>query len=205
MMKHIANHIIVISFVFFAGLQSSFAQENTDSIRNNPFIMTIQIEDGDTVLHCDLKPVTVIPEKHFANKREEIRYNKLMRNVIKVYPLAKTAGELLESYAPILDTLPTKKARDTYFDIIEKELWTKYGNQVKNLTSSQGIVLIKLIDRECSKSSYQVIKDFRGGFSAFFYQAIARLWGYNLKSKYDAEGEDKEIEEIVLMIESGII
>ena len=60
MMKYIANYIIVISFVFFAGLQSSFAQETTDSVRNSPFIMTIQIEDGDTVLHCDLKPVTVI-------------------------------------------------------------------------------------------------------------------------------------------------
>lgn len=177
-----------------------------DTIENNkPFVTYIMYDGYDTTYNYDLSEVVIIPQKEFKNNREKIRYNKLMRNVKKVYPLARTAGDLLDFYAPILDTLPTKKARDEYFDIIEDSLWVQYGATLKKFTMSQGAILIKLIDRECQRSSYQVIKDFRGSFSAFFYQTFARLWGYNLKEEYNSEGDDKDIEEIVVMIEKGYI
>lgn len=177
-----------------------------DTIENNkPFVTHIMYDGYDTTYNYDLSEVVIIPQKEFKNNREKIRYNKLMRNVKKVYPLAKTAGDLLDFYAPILDTLPTKKARDEYFDIIEDSLWVQYGATLKKFTMSQGAILIKLIDRECQRSSYQVIKDFRGSFSAFFYQTFARLWGYNLKEEYNSEGDDKDIEDIVVMIEKGYI
>ncbi|MCK9303039.1 MAG: DUF4294 domain-containing protein [Bacteroidales bacterium] len=174
--------------------------------QGQPFIVTIDtIIDGDTLYFYNLREVVIFPQKEFKSKREQVKYTKLVRNVKKVYPYAKLAGEKLEMYAPILDTLTSSKERDKYFDIIEEQLWEEYGEDLKKFTISQGAILIKLVDRQCQMSTYQVLKDFRGGFSAFFYQAFARLWGYNLKVKYDPSREDKDIEEIILMIEADAI
>lgn len=161
--------------------------------------------DNDTLIQMSLPGVTIYPERVFKSEREYIQYTRLMLNVKKVYPYAKLAGEKLTLYAPILDTLETKRERDKYFDIIEEELWAEYGNTLKKFSVKQGAILIKLIDRECQRSTYQVLKDFRGGFSAFFYQAFARLWGFNLKTEYDPAGADEELEDIVLRIEAGAI
>lgn len=206
-MKKTVMRLILISLLLMLYCADANCQEiPADTTGNNkPFVAYIMYDGYDTTYNYDLSEVVIFPEKEFKNKREQIRYNKLMRNVKKVYPLARTAGDLLDFYAPILDTLPTKKARDEYFDIIEDSLWVQYGATLKKYTMSQGAILIKLIDRECQRSSYQVIKDFRGSFSAFFYQTFARLWGYNLKEEYNSEGDDKDIEEIVVMIEKGYI
>ena len=68
---------------------------------------------------------------------------------------------------------------------------------------TQGRILIKLIDRETNKTSYEVVKELRGSFQAAFWQAIARIFGSNLKTEFDAEGEDKMLNEIMIMIEKG--
>ncbi|MDR2083465.1 MAG: DUF4294 domain-containing protein [Bacteroidales bacterium] len=175
--------------------------QNNDSL----IIVKAEVKDNDTLIQITLPGVTIYPEKVFKTNREYVQYTRLMHNVKKVYPYAKLAGEKLKLYAPILDTLETKKERDKYFDIIEEELWTEYGSTLKNFTIKQGAILIKLVDRECQRSTYQVLKDFRGGFSAFFYQAFARIWGFNLKTEYDPEGADADIEDIVLRIEAGAI
>jgi hypothetical protein len=85
----------------------------------------------------------------------------------------------------------------------EEEIEAEYGQELRDLTISQGKILIKLIDRETGNSSYDLVADLRGEFRAVFYQAFARIFGYNLKIKYDPEGEDKDIELIVRMIENG--
>ncbi|MDL2228092.1 DUF4294 domain-containing protein [Odoribacter sp. OttesenSCG-928-L07] len=168
-------------------------------------IAKAEVNSGDTLIQMSLPGVTIYPEKIFKNNREYVQYTRLMHNVKKVYPYAKLAGEKLKLYAPILDTLETKRERDKYFDIIEDELWAEYGSTLKDFTVKQGAILIKLVDRECQRSTYQVLKDFRGGFSAFFYQAFARIWGFNLKTEYDANGADADIEDIVMRIEAGAI
>jgi len=76
---------------------------------------------------------------------------------------------------------------------------------LKELTITQGKILLKLIDRQTSSSSYEIVKDFRGRFRAFFYQSFARMFGYDLKVRYDPLGDDADIERIVQMIESGTI
>lgn len=81
----------------------------------------------------------------------------------------------------------------------------RFEKQVRKLTVTQGIILVKLIDRETGRTSYQVIKDLKGGFTAFFWQGIARIFGNNLKTEYDPENQDKVMEDIVLGIESGFI
>ncbi len=87
----------------------------------------------------------------------------------------------------------------------EQEIKDKYGNELRELTFSQGIILIKLLDRETGETSYKLVQELRGNFTAFWYQAFARLWKFNLKTKYDPEGEDKQIETIIKMIDRGQI
>jgi hypothetical protein len=86
---------------------------------------------------------------------------------------------------------------------LEQQLLREYKDDIKKLTISEGRILLKLIDREARRTSYALIKEFRGGFSAFFWQSIARIFGGDLKVEYDPYGEDKVLEHIVMLIEIG--
>ena len=139
---------------------------------------------------------------HAENKKQ---LTKLIYNVKKVYPYAKLAGIQLRRYDKMLSEAKNDKESRKLMKQAEKEINEQYGGELKDLTFSQGKILIKLIDRETGETSYNLVSDLRGNFTAFFYQAFARIWGYNLKVKYDPEGEDKQIEAIVKMIERGQI
>jgi hypothetical protein len=102
-----------------------------------------------------------------------------------------------------METLETAKERREYTKQLEDELLKQYEEELKNLTITQGRILIKLIDRETRKTSYEVVKELRGSFQAAFWQAIARIFGSNLKTEFDPEGEDKVLNEIMIMIENG--
>jgi hypothetical protein len=132
-------------------------------------------------------------------------FDKLVWNVKKVYPYAKIAGLKLREYNDILAKVPSEGERRKIMKKAEKEIKDEFGSDLKNLTFSQGKILIKLLYRETGSSSYALVQELRGKFVAFFYQAFARLFGYNLKSTYDPEGEDKPIETIVKLIEKGLI
>jgi hypothetical protein len=88
---------------------------------------------------------------------------------------------------------------------VENELMEEFSDELKSLTITQGRLLIKLIDRETGNTSYELLRELRGSFSAFFWQTVARLFGSNLKTTFDAEGEDKLIDQIVVLIENGQI
>ena len=87
----------------------------------------------------------------------------------------------------------------------ERELWDRYGDEIKDLTMTQGLILIKLIDRQTGSTSYELVHELRGGFTAFIFQSLARLFKLNLKQQYNTEGDDQKIEDIVLLIEQGDI
>jgi hypothetical protein len=164
-----------------------------------------QIIDGDTITLVDIKPVVIFPPVAFPNKRAAARYDKLVYNVKKVYPYAKLAGQQLAAYKAILDTIPSEKNRKIFLKKAEKELEARFGDELKDLTFSQGKILIKLIYRETGNSTFDIVKELRGGFTAFIWQTMARLFGYDLKTNYDPGGDDRAIEQIVLMIEAGAI
>ncbi len=157
-------------------------------------------ENGDTVAVVFLNPVNIISKRQFRNKRDEERFNRLYYNVLKAYPLAKVAGSELRKLEAKLDTLPEYKHKAASKQV-EEALKKRYKAELMQLTVSQGKILIKLIDRETDKTSYELIKEFRGGFSAFMWQSLAGLFGTNLKSGYDAQ-EDRDIEVILNMIEA---
>ena len=145
----------------------------------------------------------MVGERKFTSAAEAKRWARLKHNVKKVYPYAKLAAVKLEEYADEIAAVETNRQRKRFYKQIEEELKAEYEDDMRDLTMTQGRILIKLIDRETGNTSYNVVKEFRGGFSAFFWQGLARVFGQDLKSEYDPQGEDKEIEAIVQLIESG--
>ncbi len=163
------------------------------------------IVDGDTIPVIDLKPVTFFAPRYFSSRSEALRYQRLVFNVKRVYPYAQLAGIKLREYNEELSQIVSESKRRRVIRDIEKEIREEFEADLMRLNRTQGAILIKLIDRETSHTSYELLRDFRGAFSAVFWQSLGRLFGYNLKTPYDPNGEDYLIEEIVLMIEAGAI
>ena len=155
--------------------------------------------NGDTIAVVFLPSITISSKRVFKTKRDQNRYNKLYYNVLKAYPLAKVAGKRLQELEAALPSIPEHK-RQKHIKGVEEDLKKKYKQDLLNLTVSQGKMLIKLIDRETSRTGYEVIKEFRGGFQAFMWQSLAGLFGTNLKTGYDDQ-EDRDIELILQDIE----
>ncbi len=161
------------------------------------------IHNGDTIYVARLMEAVIQPKKRVAATRDLRQYRRLIYNVKKVYPYAKIAGEKFAQISVHLDSMKSGRDQREYIRQMEADIIKQYEGELKNLTVTQGRILIKLIDRETSKTSYEVVKDLRGSFQAAFWQAIARIFGSNLKTEYDPQGEDKMIEEIMIMIEKG--
>jgi hypothetical protein len=190
--------IFLILSIFFLGQLVSQAQIEQQTYR-------AEVVDSDTVAIINLPEVIVLSEKIFKNERERRKYNRTVLYVKKVYPYAKLAGEKLRYYDDTLRKIENERARKKFMQKIEDELKEDYEGELRKLTFTQGKILLKLIDRETNNTSYALLKDLRGGVSAVLWQGIGRVFGYNLKVRYDPEGEDKEIERIVQLIEMGAI
>jgi len=189
---------ILLTILFF-----SFFLSYTHAQETRYTVARAIVVDGDTMPHMRLKEVEIYSLKIPKSRRGQKRLTKLVKNVKIVYPYAKLAGIKLREYEDLLINAATDKERKQIMKRAENEINEEYGGELKELTFSQGKILIKLIDRETGDSSYELVQELRGKFTAFWYQAFARIWGYNLKEKYDPKGDDRQIEIIVRMIESG--
>lgn len=163
------------------------------------------VEDSDTLPILELPEVRVYEKKDFAYLYLKRRYRRMILNIKKAYPYARIAGVRLKEMDDYLVTLHSEKERKEYIEQAEKEIMQEFEKDVRRLTVTQGIILVKLIDRETGRTSYQVIKELKGGLTAFFWQGIARIFGNNLKTEYDPLDQDKVMEDIVLGIEAGFI
>jgi len=190
---------IIIVFLFLSLTRFTFSQDTIKTVVPAPPLTS------DSIAEIDVKPVVIFPPIRHESKRDMIRYDRLVYNIKKVYPFAKIAGMKFAKYKKILDTIPDEKSRKNFIKKAEKELETQFGNDVRELTYSQGKILIKLIYRETGNSSFDIVKELRGGFRAFIWQTLAVIFGYNLKTSYDPAGEDQAIERIIIMIEAGAI
>ena len=174
-----------------------------DKLRDGE-VVTAKIVGKDTIPVVNLPIFRYAEERTFKSKREKRIYTRLKRDVLKVYPYAKLAGEKLRAYSDTLDAIGAEGRRKKYMKKVEEELKAEFGGELRSLTINQGRILIRLVDRETGDTSYQLVKELRGWFTAFFWQALARLFGHNLKNQYDVDGEDQMIEEIILLIETGV-
>ncbi len=156
------------------------------------------VENGDSIPMIHALPVYV-----FSRKVDLRRYRKLVAAVKRVYPIAQIAKARMAEMEEELCRLPTKKAQKAYIKQVYNQIKEEYTPVLKHMTRTQGRVLLKLIDRETEYTAYEVLKEFRGGFVAGFWQGVSRIFGQNLKSEYDKEGEDRMIEQIVVYYEAG--
>lgn len=131
------------------------------------------------------------------------RYARLVRIVKKVYPLAKQARIEMDAMERELLKIKDPKEQKEFAKAAQKRLIKQYKPVILKMTFSEGKVLLKLIDRETEYTAFQIIKDFRGGFVAGFWQALAKLFGNNLKLDYQPESRDKTLEQIVTYYEMG--
>jgi len=169
---------------------------------SNGIKVPCMIVDGDTIPTINLSYVVITSEMIFPNKRKKVQWDRLKYNVRVVLPLARTASSKLNEYEVVLRGLPDERSRKKYLEQAEEELKRDFEKKIKDLSFNQGMILIKLIDRETGNTSYDLVKKLRGNFKAFMWQGVARLFGSNLKSEYDSDGDDKLIEMAVNQIEN---
>ncbi|MBQ5700707.1 MAG: DUF4294 domain-containing protein [Alistipes sp.] len=158
------------------------------------------IENGDSVAVFHLTPV-----RKYARKPDMRRYARLVRAVKRVYPIAEEARVLMRTMESELLALPNKKQQKMYIKGIEKRLVREYTPVLKKMTIYDGSVLLKLIDRQVDDTAFDIIKEFRGGFEAGLWQALAKMFGNNLKTDYDPDQDDMLLEQIVTLYEKGLL
>ena len=208
MMKRCRYAILTLLALFFlAGSAAAQKQRLTIDAGSKRIRIVIpdgyalgSVENGDTIPHVYLPTVYVFPELTFKNDKERQQYNKLVRDVKRTLPYAR----LIETYEYI-ETLPDEKSKQAHLKRMEKELYAQYKPELKKLTLSQGKLLIKLVDRECHQSSYNLAKAYLGSFRAGFWNIFAGMFGASLKTKYDPNGKDALTERVVLLVQCGAI
>lgn len=180
-------------------------EEQARQFTENTVVYAVIEENGDTTITVNLPEFDVSLMKQYQEMLDTRHGRRLVNNVRKVYPYAKEAGKLLAQYDSLLVDMKSSKARRQLMKNAEDNITAQYSKELKQMTFTQGLILIRLIDRETGSSSYKVVQALRGKFRAAFYQGFARLWGYNLKTEYDPKTnkEDANIEIIITMIENG--
>ncbi len=162
------------------------------------------IDGRDTIYIDEINASKVYSRLPKMKGREWRKYYRLVHNFSKSYPYALVARKLVaEADSTIAADNLKRGKKDRYVNKVQKELFEIFEGQMRKLTVSQGALLMKLIDREVGKSSYNIIKDYKSGIAAGFWQGIAKIFGTDLKKPYDPEGEDKATEELVQIWEAG--
>ncbi len=193
---------LVYTVILFIVLLVNVDAQNIYKTKDGYLVAMAEV-NGELMPQIKLNTVYVMPPKVFKNERERRRFTRLVRKVKKVLPYAIAANNMLIEIEDSIRFIDKHREQKKYIKIVEKRLKERYGDELKNLTISEGRILIKLIDRETGNTSYELVKELRGSFSAFMWQSLARLFGENLKVHYDPKGQDKEIEEIIIRLQAG--
>ena len=165
----------------------------------------LQINQNDTFYLARMQDVWVYPKIVFKNKKQERFYWKTVRDVKKTLPFAKELTKEMQVADHQLALLPDEKARRKWWKQHEKYLFQKYENDFRHMTASQGQMLMKLMDRESDRTSYDIIKHYRGKASANFWQFVAKLFKNDLKEEYDADDKDRIVERVINLVEAGML
>lgn len=197
---------ILLAFLLFAPdavCQIDTHVKKIDTVPANAYLIQKVTRNGVSMPEIEIREVTIVARPKTAKRSEYRKYDRLVLNIKRVYPYALMVRRRLEKVNEDLKGITNEKARKEYMKGVEKDVFAEYEGDMRQMTMTQGRLLIKLIDRETQNTSYELIKDYRGKLSAAFWQGIARIFGTNLKEKYDAYGEDALIESIILDIDAG--
>ena len=163
----------------------------------------LYVENGDTLYMAWLHDLWVYPPMKFKNRKQEKFYWKTVRDVKKCLPYAKMITREMAYADTELAKLPDDKARRKWWKSFEKQLYKKYESDFRCMYASQGMMLMKLMDRETDKTSYELIRQYRGKASANFWQFVAKLFKNDLKEEYDASDKDRITERVINLVEAG--
>lgn len=197
-LKSIFTVVLILFVQFFA--QKVCAQKGT----NDTIMVGAIIIGADTLPHLWVREVYIkdkapkwLAKERKQWKKQQDEYSRLRYNVYIVYPYAVAASLILKDVDSVLNSLYSKEAKKQFKRNKENELNKKFKHELEDLTIQQGQILVKLIARETGKPCYEIVKELKGGFNAGIWQAVAILFSNNLKSNYDPEGEDADIESVV--------
>lgn len=198
------KYLFLIFFLMAVGISQAQTPSAPSSLEHRPdsggyrgkTLMMTTVVDGERMPWVLIPQVVITRKQVFSSPEARARHLRLRHNVIKVLPYANYAKERYEQLHRELAMTNNKREQRRLVRNCEQEIKDMFNREVKNLTVSQGQILIKLIDRQTGNSSYEVVRELRGGVTAFFYQSIAKVFGHNLKSDYDPQ-EDSEIEFIL--------
>ncbi len=194
----ISFKILLLAFAVLCTAKSAvFAQ----TAGNDTLLVGAVIYNGDTLEAKTLGDVAVVGYLSARQQSANAKWTRLRNAVYVTYPYARRAGAVLNDINLKLANITDQKARKDYIKSREKELKKEFTDPLTNLSVYQGRVLMKLINRETGNNCYEIIKEYKGGLVARFYQTVAFFFDSNLKQPYDASGEDAEVEKIVLEVQ----
>ncbi len=201
-MRALLLNIFVIAFVWTMNAQPR--ESEIMPLPDYTKLYSAIVHDGDTIILYKIPKIVVMPPPQFKSQADWRRYWRLVYNVKKVYPYAQLINYYYYEVEETMKYMDTKE-REKYIKRMEKYLRQRFEKELVNLTVTQGIILVKLVSRQTGKTTYQIIKDFKGTFNAQFWQTLARLFGNNLKATYDPihNRQDRWIEYIISQIEAG--
>jgi len=191
-MKRLVYILFIIPMVFFA--QETETEQDTTSVK---YI----IIKGDSIprTSIDLDEVMLLHKLEFDSKEDRRRYLILKRKTIKVYPYATLAAQRLDSLNARLSRYEKKSDQKRYAKMIQKYIEGEFSDELKKLTRTEGQILIKLIHRQTGYTTFDLIKELRNGWRAFWFNNTASLFNLSLKKEFDPknEKEDYLIEDIL--------
>lgn len=195
MKKCCCFYIVFVSLLLLPGLSS--AQQGV----NDTLVTGAVVYMGDTIEAKTLPYVSLFNRLTDAQRRARAEWTRLRNAIYVTFPYAKRAGLVMNDVNVHLVGVTDKDKRKKYINSREKELKREFADPLTNLSIYQGKVLMKLINRETGNNCYEIIKDYKGGFLARFYQTVAFFFGTNLKQPYDKTGDEAEMEKIVQEVE----
>jgi len=169
------------------------------------FVVRAIVTGSDTIITMNLPEFEVTARHIFRNRREAERHHRLVHNVRRVYPFAKLAGEIHRDLMTVLANEPCERRQNQLMRQAERDIRRQFERDLRNLTVSQGQILVLLLDRETSHSAFDLVRDLRTAFLANVFQGVGRIFGYNLRIRYEPHGRHADIESIVRAIERGEI
>lgn len=211
-MKQLLSHIQYVCLVLclaLASLCDGVAEAqiiHREGVAYDPHTFYAEIDGmtGDTIPIIQLHNIYCLSRKRFTSAKHEQSYWRMVRDVKKTLPIAKDARRLLAESIVDTENMNEKESKE-YYKSLEKKLMAQYKPRLKKLTYRQGKLLVRLIDRECDKQSYTLIRDFLGKRRAFFWNMFGKMFGISLKAKWDPDGKDKELEDICILVEQGLV
>lgn len=190
---HISRYLVLVGVAMLLFTGRSFAQTG----KNDTLTTYAVVYNGDTIEAKTLLAVDLYARYTDATRGNKAKWTRLRNAIIVTYPYAKRSGIILNDMNAVLANVNKKSDRRNYIKSREKELKKEFTDPLSNLSVYQGKVLMKLINRETGNNCYDIIKEYKGGFTARFYQTVAFFFSSSLKQPYDASGEEREMEIIL--------